>query len=249
MISKPKIRKFRLSEILQFMNDVLKIFTKYNATTLLVADEVTDLKAKTTALDAGFKIESGSAISDELVVLDTQRDDCVIGIKWYAQAYSRHYDATYRVAAESILGSMAKYGNDIPLLNYQAETSTVASLCDEWTKNTVLSKAITKLGLTAWAAQLKLYNDQFNTRYLARVSEQGAVVHTDNLALRDKLRLAYTTLIGHTEARATLDKTGLYTPLINELNVLVGKYNTLVDARAKKGDDKKTDSGIDGAAI
>lgn len=120
MISKPKIRKFRLSEILQLINDVLKI-CKYNATTLLVVDEVTDLKAKNTALDAGFKeIESGSVISDELVALDGQRDDCLIGIKWCAQAYSRHYDATYRVAAESILASMAKYGNDIPLLNYQA---------------------------------------------------------------------------------------------------------------------------------
>jgi hypothetical protein len=241
MAAKPHLKKFRMSEIIQFLNDVIKLFQKYNPTTLLVVDELTALQAKTAALEAGFKLESGSVISDELVQLDGRRDDCLIGIKLSAEAYSHHFDAAYKTAAESILNSMAKYGSELTKLNYQAETSTISSLIDEWSKNATLTKAFTKLALVAWGTQLKTLNDQFNTRYLARVSEQGAAVHTDNLVLRDYARQAYVTLITNTEARATLNKAGLYTPLLNDLSVLIKKYNLLVDARAQEKDDEVKD--------
>lgn len=234
MIKTSYLIKFRISELLQFINDVLGICQKHDLEKLMIAPKVEALKADTEVLDAAFKVSPGSSISEQIEKLDERRDDCLTGIKTCAEGFSYHYDPDMVQAAGYILDSFKTYGKNIARLNYPSETSTISSLTRDWESNPKYNAALIKLNLLVWARELRTINTEFNTVYLSRVSE--AAEETNVVATKYKYTVmgSYQGLVNRIDARAELDEEGQYLLLINELNTLIDKYNAIIRNRGGK---------------
>jgi hypothetical protein len=236
MISKLNFPKLRNGELVQFLNDALNTCKDQDPEKLKLTVNVANLGAKVTSLNNGYKANQGSNITEELEEYDSQRDNCVIGIRGYAKAYTHHYDAAMREAAIIILASFTKYGKDLAFQNYETETSNIEGLTSEWTKDSRLASAIIKLNLTEWAAELKRTNNLFNTKYLLRTKEKGSGPSIKFAELRRSSIESYKELVSVIEANAVLTKDGSYNTLISILNTLIDGYNQLGDSHSTEKD-------------
>ena len=232
MITKPLFQNFRNSEFVQFLNDSVTICKQQNVGTLKLTEQVGDMDTKTIAINAVFKITQGSAITEEIVGLDQVRDNNLIGIHAYTDGLTYHFIPATQLAAKAILASFDKYGKKLYLLNYQAETSTINSLINDWTVDSKLAAAIVTLKLTDWQAELKRSNDLFNVTFMSRVNEKASANDIKFFELRKASTLSFKEVVKHIEARATIATDKAYEPLIKSLNVLIEKYNRMVAGRS-----------------
>jgi len=98
-----ELTKLQNPEFLQFNRNVLNIVFDNNKTTLKVVAEYDALEKLTNDIAALFKTDTGSDITDELVTLDSRRDDAITGIGLYLDALSRHNDVAIRTNANVLL--------------------------------------------------------------------------------------------------------------------------------------------------
>lgn len=234
MIKISNLNKLRISELLQFIMDVLGICQKYDPEKLLIAPKVEALKADNKVLDAAFKVSPGSSISEQIETLDERRDDCLIGIRTCAVGFSHHYDSEMAQAGLYVLDSFRTYGKNIARLNYPSETSTVSSLTSDWESNAKYNTALIKLNLLVWARELRSINTEFNDVYLSRVTEKAGEPSVVATEYKHTVMGSYQGLVTRINARAEVDEDGQYLLLINELNELIDKYNTIVKNRGGK---------------
>ena len=170
----PIYSRYRNSELLQYMKDVLELVNANDVDVLQLTTQRDALATLTNQMDDLFQQEQSSGITQELIDLDDRRDKAFIGIKATLEANQYYFDETVKDAAASLLYNMNNYGTNIPRMNYQAETAVIDSMLSEWETETVLIAAITTLRLGDWIAELKTANQVFNDRYLARISESAA---------------------------------------------------------------------------
>ena len=232
MITKPNFQGLHNDELVQFLNDSLTVCKQQNVDKLNLTGQVTNLDTQTTAINAVFKIAKGSSITEKVVALDKRRDGNIIGIHTYTEGLTYHFDPSMQEAAKTILYSIDKYGKNLYLLNYQAETSTINKLINDWTNDTKLVEALAKLNLTDWAKELKTSNDLFNETFLRRVDEKSTEEGIKFAELRKASIESFRNLVKHIEARATLATDVSYDAIIKPLNALIEKYNRLVANRS-----------------
>ncbi len=234
-MEKPTLDRFRNSEFLQYMKDVLELVNAQEVDTLQLTTQRDALATLTNQMDDLFQQEKSSGITQELIDLDARRDKAFMGIKANLEAYNYHYDNGMQSAARSLLFNLNNYGTNIPRMNYQAETAVIDSMLSDWETETDLINAISTAGLTNWVAELKTANQAFNDRYLARVSESAANPATSFTSVREVSTNAYRELTAHVEAHATLGSNAVHQELVNEFGVLAKQYNQTVSLRLNSG--------------
>lgn len=232
MIYKAHLKRFWISEVLQFMHETYSICNKFDVENLQIADKVIALRAASLALDSSFKRDCTSEFSSEIVALDQRRDVCIIGIRMGADAYTYHFDFEKSSAAAAIINSIDKFGKVVTLMNYQSETSTIESIIESWATDSKLATAIQTLHLTDWVNELKTTNELFSKAYHSRMDQKLQNPKINTVELRQKAIDAYQILITNIEARSILARPNLYDELVNQINELVEKYNVLVDNRS-----------------
>lgn len=234
LITGIELTKLQNPEFLQFNRNVLKVVFDNDKTTLKVVAEYNALETLTNNIAALFKTDTGSDITDELLMLDTRRDDAVTGIGFYLDGLSRHNDATVRANANLLLQEIRLYGSGIARLSYQNETATITSIVDKFNNDTALKAAVTALPLlTDWVTELKTANNLFDTKYVARAVEQGAVSPDTIRAKRLEAMQAYYDLRDMINGYATTTKGAVpYPATINSINALIDDYNTTINIRA-----------------
>lgn len=239
MILRIPTQKLRTGELLQMMCDVVSICDKKQPAQLLIDPQVEQLRTATNTLDGLYKQDQGSEYSSKILELDLRRDKCINGIRQTAIGLAYHFDAPTADAAALILASIDKYGSGIAKTNYQAETSTLNSIVDSWTKEPKLVAALELLNLKTWAAELKASNDAFNQVYLSRVEEAAQKPSIATVDARKEVVTSYQQLVKHIEARATIDNGSLYNGIVAELNALVDKYSKMLAIRASQTNAEK----------
>ena len=232
-MEKPTLDRFRNSEFLQYMKDVLELVNTNDVDALQVTTQRDALATLTNQMDDLFQQEQSSGITQELIDLDARRDKAFMGIKANLEAYNYHYDDRMESAARSLLFNLNNYGTNIPRMNYQAETAVIDSMLSDWETETNLINAVTTTGLTDWIAELKAGNEAFNARYLARVSESAANPATSFTSVREVATNAYKVLTAHVEAHATLGSNATHQELVNEFGILAKQYNQTVGLRLR----------------
>ncbi|WP_046759155.1 DUF6261 family protein [Kordia jejudonensis] len=238
----PVFSRYRNSEFLQYMKDVLELVNANDVDVLQLTTQRDTLAILTNQMDNLFQQEQSSGITQELIDLDARRDKAFMGIKASLEALGYHYDATLQAAARSLLFNLNNYGTNIPRLNYQAETAVIDSMLSDWETETNLVAAVTTTRLTDWIAELKTANEVFNNRYLARISEEAATPATSFTAIRENGTNAYKVLVAHVEAHATLGSNAIHQELVNEIYTLAKQYNQTVNQRLNTG---STDEVVD----
>ncbi len=234
----PMLARYRNSEFLQYMKDVLELVNAQEVGTLQLTTQRDALATVTSQIDDLFQQEQSSGITQELIDLDDRRDKAFMGIKATLEALNYHYDEAQQSAARSLLFNLNNYGTNIPRMNYQAETAVIDSMLSDWETETDLIAAITALRLTDWIAELKTANVAFNDRYLARVSESAANPATSFTAVRELATTNYRELVAHVQAHATLGSNLVHQELVNEFSVLAKQYNQTVSLRVGSGSEE-----------
>jgi len=245
-----ELTKLQNPEFLQFNRNVLNIVFDNNKTTLKVVAEYDALEKLTNDIAALFKTDTGSDITDELVTLDSRRDDAITGIGLYLDALSRHNDVAIRTNANVLLQEIKLYGTGIARLSYQNETATITSIVDKFNNDVALKAAVMALPLLPdWVAALKTANSLFDTKYVARAVEQGAASPDTIRVKRLEAMQAYYDLRDMINGYATTTKGAVpYSATIDSINALVDDYNTTINqraalaAKAKTGDQPATDN-------
>lgn len=230
--------KLRNAEYLQFSKDVMGIITLNDTLALQVGSQFVAFQNITNEIEGLFATDQGSDTTPLIQSLDVRRDNAIQGITLMANAMSFHFDPATRTAALAISENLKLYGNGqtgISKQNYMAETASISNIIADWDTKPNLTAAITTLGLTAWKAELNTANQLFNTAYLARTQEIGAV-NPDTIkykrlesatlyyALRDRIDAFYTINNGANPWGKT----------VNELNALIDQYNVLLAGRANE---------------
>ena len=241
-MEKPTFDRYRNSEFLQYMKDVLELVNAHDVDTLQLTTQRDTLATITHQMDDLFQQDQSSRITQELIELDDRRDKAFMGIKANLEAYNYHYDDRLQSAARSLLFNLNNYGTNIPRMNYQAETAVIDSMLSDWETETDLVNAISTTALTDWINELKTANEAFNDRYLARISESAANPATSFTAVREVATDAYKALTSHVEAHATLGSNTIHQELVNEFSVLAKQYNQTVGIRLSSGSESSSTS-------
>ncbi|WP_430412851.1 DUF6261 family protein [Kordia sp.] len=232
----PVFSRYRNSEFLQYMKDVLEIVNDTDVDALQLTKQRDALATLANVMDNLFQQEQSSGITQELIDLDTRRDKAFMGIKASLESFGYHYDESLQSAARSLLFNLNNYGTNIPRMNYQAETAVIDSMLSDWETETNLIAAVTTVQLADWIAELKTANATFNARYIARVYEEADTPATSFTAIREDGTSAYKQLVAHMEAHATLGSNAMHQDLVNRIGTLAKQYNVTVNARLSAGD-------------
>jgi hypothetical protein len=225
MISIPNLRRYRNSEFVAFMNDVIQLVDAANIAAL--ANPLSALQTAYGDLETSFKVSQGSMITASIQELDARRDAAIKGIRAVTKAYVYHFDATFQSAGTLVLQTIDKYGRQISELNYQAQTASLKSLIKDIENDTDLTAALTTLHLTSWFAEMKTANEAFEQKYLERVTDSAAKKVAPVNEERPQAMAAYQTLMKHIEANTILNASPELSALTNSLNGLITKYNQI----------------------
>lgn len=236
MILPINLHHLRNAEYVQFLKDFVAIAGRNNTSGLQFEAKHNDLKAKTSELDVLFVKIMASENTQVLQDLDIERDNAITGISTLVTAYSYHFDANLRTAAQKIMDNLKLYGSGIARLNYQAETATISSIVSDWETKPALNEALTVLNLQEWKEILKKANEKFNEVYLNRTQEYGNATPENLSAKRQEANGVYYALRDRINALHTLVETppSPYLTVINELNALVTLYVNLISNRGSQ---------------
>lgn len=238
-----RIRHYNLhnSELLQFLAEVLAVCSQFSTEPMNLAAVILALRNSTTLFDDCFKVAQGSQITDELRELDGKRDDCLVGIHYVLLGYSYHFQNDIKKAAEDLLFSMDKYGTSLSSLNYESESSTITNLIHDWKTTPSLVAALTLLSMGTWSTQLETSNNNFLESYRLRNNEKATKPQVKTFNQRKAAVASYQTLVNQIEARITMDDNTIsYQDFVNNLNVLINRFNIIGDSHITENDNPNT---------
>ncbi len=242
MIKEFSLLELRNAELLQFCNTTVELVESNDPTFLKVEPQLNPFKARIAEAEVLFILPRDSVFSAELQALDTQRDKNFKGINQVVQAYLKHYDPVIQNAANQLSRNIKLYGNQITRLNYQAQTSVIESIITDWNQKPELAEAIDLLHLKGWKDELKQNNTNFNSIYTQRTQEYGGRTQDKLRDKREEVAQAYLVLVQNINARKTLDETGMYNKVTNEINALIELYQTTLRNReARRDNDNEED--------
>ncbi|MGG8495261.1 DUF6261 family protein [Tenacibaculum sp. TC6] len=234
MIS-PYLTRYRHGEYLQYMKDVLELVKAQDVDVLLLTEPTQSLTLKTAKIEAAYKQQAGSELSQELVDLDTVRDRTIVGIRFVVEGYTYHFDESKAAAAQKLLKAIEVYGTSIARKNYQEETASLDNLVRDIETRQTLQEATTVLAITDWFAKLKLENTAFSQKYIERVGDVAENPFESIPEYRIEASEAFRALIAHIEAHKVLSANDAYAKLLDKLAVLTTQYNQLIDNRTTTG--------------
>jgi hypothetical protein len=90
MFSSIHYRKLRISEFVQFFQNLLEILTANKPAALKVKSQCDDLSASVGILASFYKPDLGSEITSELQELDADRDGALQGIELQIKSFTNH---------------------------------------------------------------------------------------------------------------------------------------------------------------
>jgi hypothetical protein len=239
MIYAIDLLKLRNAEYLQFQNDVVGIVGRNSPANLNVQQRYDAMNSKLVEMESLFKKAMASEATAELLAIDERRDKAIVGISQLVSGYTYHYDESLRKAATHLNTNLKLYGAGIAKMNYQAETTTITALLNDWNTKPELTYAATTLGLNAWKEELQNANHLFNSRYLDRTQEMGNANPESLKSKRGEMNEAYYSLRDRIDALHTITETepSAYTPVISQLNALIDEYNQTI---ARRGNSTET---------
>ena len=243
MITEFPILEFRNAELLKYANTSADLVDSNHPTTLVIVPQLTAFRSRISEAEALFILPRESSYSPEIQALDTLRDNNFKGIHLVISGYMKHYDPEVRAAATLLNKNIKLYGPEINKLNYQAETSVIDSMTKDWENKPELADAITLLNLKDWSDEIKRKNTEFDTLYTQRTQEYGGRTQDKLKNKREEVAQAYQVLVDNLNARNTLDDTGKYTKVTNELNALSDQYTNMLHTRqGRRGGEDEADS-------
>lgn len=234
MINSIHLASLRNAEYLQFITDIVILTQKHDPETLLIQQPFEALQVKQHELENLFKKQQSSELTEEIELLDKERDQALQGISNVIKGYVNHYDVGIQKASEVLQEHLKNYGEQIIKQSYQAETATLHNIISDWEENETLEQALASLNLTYWKDYLKEKNTTFSEKYIDRTQEYGQASPENIKLKRNETNEAYYHLKKMAEAHAAITPSASYEALFNDLNALIAQYANLLKLRQTK---------------
>jgi hypothetical protein len=229
-----KIINYRNKECIQYLKDVVSIYSAFDLTALKLKTFVDQLEARNTLLEELFEIAKKSEKTETLESIDERRDRAIVGIRKVADGFSTYFEADKETAGKLVITHIDKYGKNLYRLNYLAETTALTSVVNDLDTDTAAKAAVTLLGLTAWVAELKDANIDFNTLYLARNTDLANQPDQNLLTARLESYPVFDLLMEKTASYYSAFGNPEYKTIIDQMNEITLKYNETVPKRVAK---------------
>jgi hypothetical protein len=246
MINSALLGRFRISEFIQFMSNVLMIVKQHGPDKLKLRALYLSLLQNYESLQEAYKRGTNSGITPQLTRLDERRDQAIICLRQIAEGYTHHFNDKLKTAGEQILACIDKYGNRLYSLNYNAETAALTKLGWELKINPEYIAAIQALHLEEVVKEMEVANTKFEKLFVQRL---GAFSQDEAKTSKELIQLtteAYRTLMQHVDAHVTLAPSEEYFSLINHINENIEHFNLIVERRKSGGEATEVDAIADG---
>ena len=227
-----KYKSLRNGEAVGLYRNVVIAVNAADATKLQLKVEVKELDQANTTVDLSFNGVYSSKFTEQLLALDARRDDDIVGIRLAAKSAQLNRNPEWVKAGKIVLKGFDKYGSSIEKETNRVETTIVRNICDDAVNVADFKEALEVLGLTEWVAAMNVTNNEFEKKFEERGGEFATTkskVSASQAVINAKM--AYDKLLKNIEARNTLDTTGKYTALIDEINKIIKDANAAVKAQ------------------
>lgn len=249
MISSISLKFLNKDEYFQFISDILSLVQLSDPSKIKIrkAFDLLDLLKADLTLIASR--ERGSALTKEINALDVRRDDGIIGLRKIVDGNTRHKDEAIRNHALNLLKNIDSYGSGIASQGLSEETATLTKLHFDWTTIPQQIEAIAALNLSVWITEIDEANKLFNKKYLQRAQETGNTSSETITKKREETDKAYLKLNELILARFNAaiednEDPASYRQLINSINAIIEKYNTLIVGRVKADNGSKIQEAV-----
>jgi len=230
MILSILLRNLRNSSFISYTDGIVSIGTRHDLLAFGLKPANDAFEATLVALNAQYALERGSGLTDKIVAADKRRDKTVAGIRQVVEGYANHFDPTTVEAAVIVERVFSKYGTGIPQMNYTDQSGVMKSLAEDL-QTAPVSAAITKLGLTAWVAEMKEANTAFVALYGDRTTEKSQKPTSKMLDLRLVTIQSWQKLVRSTLAVNELSPSIALNAYMAELNAQIEQYNRQTGGR------------------
>ncbi|MFZ4799403.1 MAG: DUF6261 family protein [Bacteroidia bacterium] len=223
-----KIKDYRNKESIQYLKDTVTIYKAFDLTALKLKVFVDQLEARNALLEQLFEIAKKSEKTETLESLDKRRDLAIVGIRKVADGYENYFEDDKAQAGKLITTHIDKYGSKIYILNLLAETTAINSVVNDLETEVVVKAAVTLLNLTAWVAELKQANIDFNNMYLARNTDIANQPDQNLKDARVETYPVFDLLMEKTSSFYSAFETEDYKTIMNQMDALTLKYNASI---------------------
>ncbi len=189
-------------------------------------------------LDDTLLYEREGKFTKILEKLDLERDEAIAGIRYGFLMNINHHDPSKKVAAQLLLDHMEGFGNRITKLNYEAQSTVLINIVQDYKTKDDLKMALKTVDLWDWAQQIDTTNEAFRTEYQKRITTESATEKISFTSLKPAAITAYDKLVIRLGALIELDDTGKYNTIKNELDTLGDRYEQIVKRRKSTNEDE-----------
>ena len=163
MIKKINLAKLVATELYQFFSLIIGIADAANPTVSKIKPERDALNGFLPRLQAAIYREKVFALTKVLQVLDDRRDMAIVGFAMWVSGLAKHPKKLTKDAAAVIKSYLDTHCSNIYSQNYQAESTILSKIVEDYGSNAALKTAVDGLGGKDWI-------DEIGTAKIGRAS-------------------------------------------------------------------------------
>ena len=239
MIKKVKFYLMVLADYLLLVSKTSVILGEYNEEDLqlgLVKNKVNKALKK---LEDSMKLRRGSPITEELAVLDADRDQACMCFYHYIIGQSNRLNPAIRQRAHILLSLVKLPEMRIYQQGYKEQTATMINFFNRVDSNPELVAALEAIGATAIYVELKTAQTVFAAKEADKVNQSAAKPKSESAEAVKDLRKAFDDLNQFLNIMSQLSGKAEYEEISAKINELVDEINTNIKARSTRRENSK----------
>jgi hypothetical protein len=226
----------------QFLLIVKKLFETHPAVAAIVAPQLEKLNALIIVEGQLVDAVRASEYTVKIAEADHRRDRAVVGINTIVKSYLHYFDPRIVEAAQSLEIRLKSFRGEIEKKSYEEESAAAKILVADL--QTTCLPAVEMLNLTAWVSELAAAQDEFDSLFALRNTEQAAKTQERLQNVRKQEDAGYRDIVDRIDAYTLMNGDQTCAVFINELNREIAYFIEHSHHHAKKDVDKATVADI-----
>jgi len=239
MIKKIKFYLMVLTDYLLLVSKTSAILGDYNEEDLQLGLVKNKIKNALKRLENSMKLLQGSPITQELAVLDANRDQAWMCFYHYIIGQSNRLNPAIRERANSLLSLVKLPEMRIYQQGYKEQTATMINFFNRVDSNPELVAAVEAIGATAIYLELKTAQSVFAAKQAEKVNKGAARPKSESEEAIKDLRKAFDELNQFLNIMSQLSGKAEYEEIASKINELADEINTNVKARNTRRENSK----------
>jgi hypothetical protein len=225
VLRKPDVSRYSNADHVEFHVSSRVITNKFG-TVINAPLLITDYAGKVTQEENIYKWIRRSEYTEKKAATDHARDTVYLGIENIVHTNLKHFDPAIRDNAVHLNNLLSNYGH-LTHAGYDAETAGIDSIIVRLNSPEYLP-AVQNLHLEPWVTELANQNTLFKSYVDDVAQEQLEKPSISQRVARHQTDEALRLITNRVTSLIDINGEADYVPFVNEFNVLVNHYNTLV---------------------